>query len=465
MKHWSRIAIYIGCTIAVILSIVFLNQNLLDHSNGIASTPLQPNNGTDTLTNGSHAVLTGCTTDSDGKGKIDVFCPNYEVFHLYRDPPIKESKWTGVELMIDNGQYTIQYNTPTGTNQYALVSTAPTSPPFQKILNSTNNVIQKIGNSLPFEKQIAGGIFQKTGQTQITSPTKEELYQYALGLVNQERADHGLRLLTLSPVSSAQNHADDMLNAGYFSHWNSYGVKPYVTYTNLGGRGDVDENISVTSSYCPSSNCIPNSFDPFKQINGSEYGMMHDDAGSDWRHRDNILNPDHTDVNFGIAYNNEKFYFVEHFESNLVNWKTVKLDGNQLHLVGQIPVGYSLYQILVFVDPPPKPLSSKELDGMPPYNFGYYDQGEFVGAILPRPAADSHYPECSKGKAILDTTQGERCVDYVTFTNISTILKGFDISPDVSKWNGSGLHTIYFTLKKQNGEQVNTSSITLEYLK
>jgi hypothetical protein len=48
---------------------------------------------------------------------------------------------------------------------------------------------------------------------------------------------------------------------------------------------------------------------------------------------------------------------------------------------------------------------------------------------------------------------------------ILSVLKGVDISPDVSKWLGPGLHTIYFTLKKQNGEQAYTSSFTLEYLK
>ena len=99
-----------------------------------------------------------------------------------------------------------------------------------------------------------------------------------------------------------------------------------------------------------------------------------------------------------------------------------------------------------------------------PYDAGYYEQGDFVGVLLPRPAVGSHYPECSPGKAILDTTKGETCVDYVTFTNISTVLKGIDISPNVSKWMGPGLHTLYVSLKKQNGEQVYASSVTLEYL-
>ena|SRR5437899_1294728 len=36
---------------------------------------------------------------------------------------------------------------------------------------------------------------------------------------------------------------------------------------------------------------------------------------------------------------------------------------------------------------------------------------------------------------------------------------------DVSKWQGTGLHTIYVYLTKPSGEQVSVSSLTLEYLK
>ncbi|HEX5457454.1 MAG TPA: CAP domain-containing protein [Candidatus Nitrosotalea sp.] len=425
-----------------------MNQSASTH--GETTSISQQENGTN-VPNEGHIVLMGCSTDSDGTGKIDVYCPNYGTFHLSREPPIKASKWDGVKLTVDNGKYTIQYTTPTGTNQYDL-STTGTQGTSLKIFSSTKNDIQ----------QIIGNVFQKTVTK--SSATKEELYQYALGVINKDRTDHGVQPITLSNMSSAQSHAEDMLNAGYFSHWNSDGVKPYVTYTKLGGKDNVDENISVTSTYCPSSDCAPYSFDPFKQINDSEYGMMYKDAGSNWGHRDNIIDPEHTSVSFGIAYNNEKFYFVEHFENNIINWQTMKIDGNQLHLVGQIPAGYALYQIEVFSDPSPVPLASKDLNGVPPYNAGYYDQGDFVGVMLPRPAVGSHYPECSPGKAILDTTKGETCVDYVTFTNISTALKGIDISPNISKWMGPGLHTIYMTLKKQNGEQVYASSVTLEYL-
>ena len=459
MKYRLEVAISIGCVLSVVLALSFLNQSALIHSSEAQSnteTAISSQNGT-------HIILDGCTTDSDGAGHTDVFCQN-QVFHLSRDPPIIESRWTGVQLNIDDGKYSITYTTPTGTNQY-LLAAFNTATPLQKIFNAPSNAILQIGKTLASDKQAVGNMFaQAAGKFDTKNPTRQELYQYALDIVNQDRRAHGLNPVSLSNVSSAQNRADDMLNAEYFSHWNTDGVKPYVVYTKLGGRGNVDENISVTVSYCPVSSCMPNSFDLVKQINDSEYNMMYKDAGSFWGHRDNILNPYHTDVNFGIAYSNERFYFVEHFESNLVKWQTIHLEGGKLHLVGQMPQGYSLDQIEVFSDPAPRSLSGNELDGMPPYNVGYYDQGEFAGIMLPLPASDTHYPECSSGKAMLQTSKGMLCEDYVTYSNISTSSNGIDIMADVSKWAGPGLHTVYVTLKNQNDVPVDSSSLTMEYL-
>jgi uncharacterized protein YkwD len=330
-----------------------------------------------------------------------------------------------------------------------------------------NNPMQQIRNSIESGKQVLGNVIQKTANTinPKPPPTREELYQYALNLVNQDRKIHGVGPVGLSNIASAQNHADDMLSSGYFSHWNTDGVKPYVTYTKFGGRGEMAENIGYVMVHCLAVNCYANSFDPFKEINDSEYKMMYDDAGSNWGHRDNIINPDHTHVNFGIAYDNERFYFVENFENDIVDWQITTLNSNYLHLAGQMPSGYSLDQINVFSDPSPKPLSSQDLDGTAPYNAGYYDQGELAGVILPQLTGDSYYPECGAGKTTLHSTKGDWCVDYTTYVNNSQLPNGIDITSDVSKWQGAGLHTIYVYLKKPDGKQVSVSSVTLEYLK
>ena len=292
------------------------------------------------------------------------------------------------------------------------------------------------------------------------------LYVYALKIVNDDRKAHGLNPVALSGINSAQYHADDQLRLQYFSHWNSDGVKPYVVYTKLGGKGLVAENDYNKYSYCPTSNCVENTYDPYEEIKNGENEMMTNDAASHWGHRDNIIDPHHTHVNFGIAYDNERFYFVENFENNLVNWQSLQLSNNRLHLLGTVPTGYSISQISIFSDSAPKILTSTELNTVSPYNLGYYDQGTLVGDIVPMPKENSRYVECTPGKISLDTERGKDCVDYITFVNNSSTPNGIDIYVDVSKWSGTGsLHTFYLSLKDQDNNEVEATSLTLEYLK
>ncbi|NHH97954.1 hypothetical protein DYY66_1262 [Candidatus Nitrosotalea sp. FS] len=301
-----------------------------------------------------------------------------------------------------------------------------------------------------------------------TEQTRNSLYAYALQIINKDRSDHGLLPVQLSNNTSAQRHADDMLQNEYFSHWNTMGVKPYVTYTQAGGKGSMAENISYEYTYCETVLCAPNVFDPQEQIKSHEHSMMYDDALSNWGHRDNILDPNHTHVNIGIAYNQDRFYFVEHFENNLIDWQKIDLvDQHQLELTGTLPVGYSFDSIDIYSDPSPQSLNKLDLDEKSPYNAGHYDEGTISGEIVKALPLESYYQECSTGKIEVTFDDGQKnCVDYVTFDNKSKYSNGIDITVDLSKWGGQdSLHTIYVHLKDKNGKEVEATSLTLEYLK
>lgn len=374
----------------------------------------------------------------------------------------KTGKITVIIVICAIGLYGLGYLSNSGILQNTVSNLS------NKIPETTQTITKQVSKTTKTLMNASSSIsqsVQSTAESLKPKPpsTKEELYQYALQVINEDRKSHGVAPVILSDTTSAQNHADDMLNAKYFSHWNTNGVKPYVTYTKLGGKGDVAENISYVEAHCLSGNCYLNSFDPFKQINDSEYRMMYDDAKSNWGHRDNIIDPNHTHVNLGISYDNERFYFVENFENNIVNWDNIQMIGTQLHLVGQMPGSYSLEQIYVFSDSTPKVLMEQDLDNQLPYNAGYYDQGNLVGMIVPKLGGSYYYTECAAGKMTISSSTGQQCIDYTTFVNTSS--NGIDISVDVSKWMGSGLHTIYVDLKKPNGEQVGCTSLTLEYLK
>ena len=118
-----------------------------------------------------------------------------------------------------------------------LTSTTPTSTtPTSTTPTSTTPTSTTPTSTTP--TSTTPKIPQPTPVTNYSSQTNmAALYQYALQLVNADRQANGLNPIALSNIGSGQNHADDQLNIGYFSHWNSNGVKPYVTYTIFGGKG------------------------------------------------------------------------------------------------------------------------------------------------------------------------------------------------------------------------------------
>ena len=73
---------------------------------------------------------------------------------------------------------------------------------------------------------------------EITYPSDYSEWQnYSLSIINQNRTSSGLNPVTLSPIPSAQQHADSMLQSGYFSHWDTQGYKPYMRYSVSGRDG------------------------------------------------------------------------------------------------------------------------------------------------------------------------------------------------------------------------------------
>ena len=84
-----------------------------------------------------------------------------------------------------------------------------------------------------------------------TTPNFTSYDYYVLSLINKDRNQYGLGNVTLSSTSSGQQHTQSMLNYHYFSHWDIYGLKPYMRYTLLGGLGAVSENIAFNTELVP----------------------------------------------------------------------------------------------------------------------------------------------------------------------------------------------------------------------
>lgn len=202
----------------------------------------------------------------------------------------------------------------------------------------------------------------------------EELVNYALSLINIDRTTHGLSNVSLSPIESAQEHAEDMLEHNYFSHWDTNGYKPYMRYTLAGGKGAVTENIAWQYS--------SGSLDVKEAIKNLEWSMVYDDAESNWGHRDNILDPFHNRISIGIAYDNHNVYYVQDFEDNYIEWSTfMNIDDGEVTLSGSFGIRQlSIESINIFYDPLPTNLTSDQLNS---FYSGGYSQGTFVGMALP----------------------------------------------------------------------------------
>ena len=201
----------------------------------------------------------------------------------------------------------------------------------------------------------------------------QELVNYALTLINNDRQSNGLENVTLSNVNSAQIHADNMLQHNFFSHWDLNGYKPYMRYTLAGGQGSVSENCA----WMYSSGFI----DPKEALEDLQWNMMYDDADSDWGHRNNILNPFHNKVSIGVAYNNTAICLVQDFEDAYISWDTLTVSNNEVIMKGTLTQQEStIQQVAVHYDNP-LPLTVEQLMN-PPFNGGYA-MGTFVGMALP----------------------------------------------------------------------------------
>jgi uncharacterized protein YkwD len=201
----------------------------------------------------------------------------------------------------------------------------------------------------------------------------EELVNYALMLINNDRHANGKENVTLSNINSAQIHADNMLKHSFFSHWDLNGYKPYIRYTLAGGQGSVSENCA----WVYSSGFI----DPKEALEDMQWNMMNDDADFDWGHRKNILDSLHNKVSIGVSYNNTAICLVQDFEDDYISWDTLTVSNNEVTMKGtMIKQDSTIHQVAIHYDNP-IPLTVEQLMN-PPYKGGY-TMGTFVGMALP----------------------------------------------------------------------------------
>jgi uncharacterized protein YkwD len=209
-------------------------------------------------------------------------------------------------------------------------------------------------------------------------PDYNVLSTYALGLINNDRANYSLGAVTLGDIDVAQQHADSMLRYGYFSHNDTQGFKPYMRYTLLGGRGAVEENIAYSYTGLPYFTSTESVEGALKSL---EYTMMYNDSQCcNNGHRYNILSSLHNRVSIGVAFNSTRVYFVEDFENYYINLNFSVSSSYYFTITGApLEAGLSANSVYIFYDSTPSPETSAQLNSGP----HEYGPGSLVGGVLP----------------------------------------------------------------------------------
>jgi uncharacterized protein YkwD len=210
-----------------------------------------------------------------------------------------------------------------------------------------------------------GNLYYPTTTIKENYVPQNALIAYALSVINKDRLAYNLSAVSYSSIASAQQHSENMLQNDYFSHWDIYGMKPYMRYSLLGGNQSVDENIAFI--YNSSGVNLTNA------ISQMEYDMMYNDSKCcNNGHRDNILTPQHNYVSIGVAYNATTVYFTEDFINDYINWfyGTPSINNGIVRLNGSYGSNYALNEVLVTFDPPISSITPFQLKH-PPYNASY----------------------------------------------------------------------------------------------
>ncbi len=246
--------------------------------------------------------------------------------------------------------------------------------------------------------------------------TNDELKLLALDYINEDRRLHGLEPVELGDNTAAQLHADDMVAGLYLGHWWRDGRKPYMVYSTTGGTSYVSENAARTgfseaeyNELCTEEHVTCEKVNPTVDIQRLHHAMVYDDAGSDWRHRLNILNPGHRKVNIGVAYTDQFLSLVQHFEGGDVSAPRAPwFDGSDLRIRADLNAdGVAIFPtIQVHYEPVPEPRTGAEIETLKTYcvGGGFSEScGEPLVQILPPAQPGSRYLNLPDNVVVADS--------------------------------------------------------------
>ena len=452
---------FIKFGIAILVSIIIVVGIWGVFTTGILSTMIpmpqseiiqttQSENYSNNLVTQSQDVYTNslwpCNFNADNSGNATVDCYSKGTFH-FRDSELKNTKIDEVRLVWnDNDSYAITQDSgidnkityhfgkfvgKENTNNPQSIQTTRITPDI-KIATPDNSATPFTNSQL---------------QSNQSTENIDDLRNYALQLINDDRTAKGLSPVKLSNNQAAQIHAEDMFKAQFLSHYMTDGEKPYMVYTRFGGLGDMAQTIAYQAyenrQQCSDPNVICSPIDPKQSIKTSEYNMMYNDQDHNWGHRDNILDKYHTDVSIGIAYDQYSFYITQNFENNYIEYSLPMSEKNGIvSFAGHLKSG-SVDNIGIYYDPLPTISTYQQHK-----DDGFYKLGDQIATVEQPPQTNSYYAPSNSTFEIADKWVQQNNNVYISF----------DISPLITN---PGVYTVVVYLQDNDEPfSVTTYSIT-----
>jgi uncharacterized protein YkwD len=210
----------------------------------------------------------------------------------------------------------------------------------------------------------------ETPQPQLADFPLNALQQQMLRLINEARVAEGLNEVIWDPVAAGAGllHAKDMIDRNYFSHWNPEGLGPEHRYTLAGGRHAVFENLHARVTTW--SDGSPAAIEDWPSVITEAHQGLLESPG----HRENIMNPAHTHVGIGMAYDGAagQFRLAQEFSNQyVVLTGSLPIDaslGESVSISGVIP-GDNISNVLLDLayEPFPRPMTNDQLSGTSTY--------------------------------------------------------------------------------------------------
>jgi len=216
--------------------------------------------------------------------------------------------------------------------------------------------------------------------------------------VNAERASAGLSQLQLDELACkvAREHARDMVEGDFLSHWGSDGRKPYHRYSFAGGTEAVQENVSSAQNIQSLTTT-----GVAKDLYEMHQSMFREVPPKDG-HRKTILFPRHTHVGFGIAILGRSLRIDELYLSRWVKIDPLPREAKiktTVVLRGQLNLSHFLNGVEVFYEPLP---SAPKIDWLrEPRSYGMPPE---MSRFLPRLPERMTYADGSKGSIDIDSS-------------------------------------------------------------